>query len=54
MTIRDTTTSSGEASVVFPNAPSSLRGEPSSQQVTLHWSEVTTARGWEVQQDGGA
>ena len=52
VTIDDTVTGETVSPVVFPNPPAIVEGTPGDGQVTLAWSGVAGAMGWEVERDG--
>ena len=52
VTIDDTVTGESGALVMFPDPPAILEAEAGDEQVTLRWSAVAGATGWEVERDG--
>ena len=52
VTIDDTVTGETVSPVVFPNPPAIVEATPGDGQVTLAWSGVAGAQGWEVERDG--
>ena len=53
VTIDDTVTGETVAAVLFPNPPAIVEAAAGDGQVTLTWSSVADATGWEVERDGG-
>ena len=52
VTIDDTVTGETITPVLFPNPPAIVEATPGDGQVTLSWSGVAGAMGWEVERDG--